>query len=415
MRKPAPAIQLRPRETTSLLGSPAQSPREGAFWSQRTRVSTRLADALGLKDAQEARLVSRLILMGALANIAFVFGRNAGPALYVNHLGSRRLARAMFLSALSVFAVTPRFSTYARPRRAVRVYACVQLSGAVLLACLWVMLSYLERRTAAAVDLTTQVLYTLFFVCEDLTTLLVMMQNAAVAQELFTATAARRVVGLVQLGSSVGAVLAGLTCGGLSRYAGANSLVLAQVVALLLGLPPTRFVAHVSRGSTEKTTTREDRSSQKWWTDDLVLGLGLYTILVIAVKTTLEYCYTCVVAADTRSPEAMVTVTGYLYAAAGVAASVLNAGGTRRLLRRFGLAVSAGYPLGVALLLGIICFKRASVETLAAARAFDLAARWSVSNTFKSVVWIAVDVPVARAASPYLCGNQPVCRAHSRR
>ena len=90
----------------------------------------------------------------------------------------------------------------------------------------------------------------------------------------------------VQLGSSVGAVLAGLTCGGLSRYAGANSLVLAQVVALLLGLPPTRFVAHVSRGSTEKTTTREDRSSQTWWTDDLVLGLGLYTILVIAVKTT---------------------------------------------------------------------------------------------------------------------------------
>ena len=200
MRKPAPAIQLRPRETTSLLGSPAQSPREGALWSQRTRVSTRLADALGLKDAQEARLVTRLILMGALANIAFVFGRNAGPALYVNHLGSRRLARAMFLSALSVFAVTPRFSTYARPRSAVRVYACVQLSGAVLLACLWVMLSYLERRTAAAVDLTTQVLYTLFFVCEDLTTLLVMMQNAAVAQELFTATAARRVVGLVQLG-----------------------------------------------------------------------------------------------------------------------------------------------------------------------------------------------------------------------
>ena len=197
MRKPA-AIQLRPRETTSLLGSP-QSPREGAFWSQRNRVSTRLADALGLKDAQEARLVSRLILMGALANIAFVFGRNAGPALYVNHLGSRRLARAMFLSALSVFAVTPRFSTYARPRRAVRVYARVQLSGAVLLACLWVMLSYLERRTAAAVDLTTQVLYTLFFVCEDLTTLLVMMQNAAVAQELFTATAARRVVGLVPL------------------------------------------------------------------------------------------------------------------------------------------------------------------------------------------------------------------------
>ena len=80
----------------------------------------------------------------------------------------------------------------------------------------------------------------------------------------------------VQLGSSVGAVLAGLTCGGLSRYAGANSLVLAQVVVLLLGLPSTQYVAHVSRS--ERKAVVEDRSSQKWWTDDLVLGLGLSLI-----------------------------------------------------------------------------------------------------------------------------------------
>lgn len=400
-RNAPPAAQFRPRETTSLLASPAQSPREGgAIWSERakSRWPARLADALGLKDAAEARIVSRLILMGALANIAFVYGRNAGPALYVHVLGSRRLARAMFLSALTICAVTPRFSTYARPRRAVRIYASVQLAGAALLLSLWVMLLNLHQHPGPP-SLATQGLYTLFFVCEDLTTLLVMMQNGAVVQELFTATAARRVVGLVQLGSSLGAVFAGLTCGGLSSYLGANSLVLAQVVALLLGLPATGYVANVH---VEKSTLRPGPSTTKWWTDDLVLGLGVYTVLVIAVKTTLEYCYTCVIAKDTRSPEAMVTVTGYLYAAAGVAASVLNAGGTRRLLRRFGLAVSAAYPLGVALLLGVICIQGASVESLAAARAFDLAARWSVSNTFKSVLWIAVDLPVARAARPYV-------------
>ena len=50
----------------------------------------------------------------------------------------------------------------------------------------------------------------------------------------------------------------------------------------------------------------------------------------------------------------MVTVTGYLYAAAGVAASVFGLR-DKAVIRRFGLAVSAGYPLGVALLLGIIC------------------------------------------------------------
>ena len=399
-RNAPPAVQFRPRETTSLLASPAQSPREGAFWSERAknRWPARLADALGLKDAAEARIVARLILMGALANIAFVYGRNAGPALYVHVLGSKRLARAMFLSAVTICAVTPRFSTYARPRRAVKIYASVQLLGAVVLLSLWVMLLNLHQQTTPP-SITTQGLYTLFFVCEDLTTLLVMMQNGAVVQELFTATAARRVVGLVQLGSSLGAVFAGLTCGGLSTYLGANSLVLAQVFALVLGLPSTAYVANIH---VEKSTIRTESRTTKWWTDDLVLGLGVYTILVIAVKTTLEYCYTCVIAKDTRSPEAMVTVTGYLYAAAGVAASVLNAGGTRRLLRRFGLAVSAGYPLGVALLLGVICVQGASVESLAVARAFDLAARWSVSNTFKSVLWIAVDLPVARAARPYV-------------
>ena len=82
------------------------------------------------------------------------------------------------------------------------------------------------------------------------------------------------------------------------------------------------------------------------------------------------------------------TVTGYLYA--GVGAKVLNAGGTRRLLRRFGLAVSAVPPrrrfiVGNHLL-------QAGVGGRWRPPSFDLGARWSVSNTFKSVVWIAVDV-----------------------
>ena len=195
MRKPAPAIQLRPLRDDLAPREPAQSPREGALWSQRTSL-----------DAPRRRPRFERCSGGATGEPIDIDGRvreharvwqECGPALYVNHLGSRRLARAMFLSALSVFAVTPRFSTYAWPRRAVRVYACVQLSGAVLLACLWVMLSYLERRTRRGRGPHDPgPLHVVLR--EDLTTLLVMMQNAAVAQELFTATAARRVVGLAE-------------------------------------------------------------------------------------------------------------------------------------------------------------------------------------------------------------------------
>ena len=82
-------------------------------------------------------------------------------------------------------------------------------------------------------------------------------------------------------------------------------------------------------------------------------------------------------------------VTGYLYAVAGATATLFNAGGTRMALRRFGLgAAYSGYPLGIALCSVYILAHKAGLMSIAAARAFDLAARWSFCNTFKSVIWI---------------------------
>ena len=79
------------------IGSPC-SPLPGVYVAKPARRYARVIRWLGLKDETEARLVLRLVFMGALANIAFVFGRNAAPALYIARLGSRRLARGMFLS-----------------------------------------------------------------------------------------------------------------------------------------------------------------------------------------------------------------------------------------------------------------------------------------------------------------------------
>ena len=44
----------------------------------------------------------------------------------------------------------------------------------------------------------------------------------------------------------------------------------------------------------------------------------------------------------------------------------------------------------------------ASLRAALAARCLDLTARWSFNNTFKSVMWIAVSLPKARAARPYV-------------
>ena len=84
-----------------------------------------------------------------------------------------------------------------------------------------------------------------------------------------------------------------------------------------------------------------------WWKDALVLMLGAYTFLIIMVKTTLEYEYNVIVS-ETSTTEEMVALTGYLYAAAGTAASLMNLGGTRACLKQFGLSfASASYPLGL--------------------------------------------------------------------
>ena len=130
--------------------------------------------------------------------------------------------------------------------------------------------------------------------------------------------------------------------------------------------------------------------------------LGAYTFLIIMVKTTLEYEYNVIVS-ETSTTEEMVALTGYLYAAAGTAASLMNLGGTRACLKQFGLSfASASYPLGLIVCSLAIIGDGASLRAALAARCLDLTARWSFNNTFKSVMWIAVSLPKARAARPYV-------------
>ncbi|KAH8075925.1 hypothetical protein JL720_10382 [Aureococcus anophagefferens] len=300
----------------------AAGAREAATWKARAAARCRAFEAKpydeldagdaasalelhGFKDDIEARIVLNLVVCGNLANVAFVFGRNAAPAIYISRLGAERLARAMFLSGVTIIAFTPRFSAFAKRRRA------------------------------------------------------------------------------TQLG-------------------GAAALILAQVTALLVSLWPNAATARLARirasGHDKAAGAAVEADDDPWWKDALVLMLGAYTFLIIMVKTTLEYEYNVIVS-ETSTTEEMVALTGYLYAAAGTAASLMNLGGTRACLKQFGLSfASASYPLGLIAIIG----DGASLRAALAARCLDLTARWSFNNTFKSVMWIAVSLPKARAARPYV-------------
>ena len=359
------------------------------------------------KNETEAKIVLNLVFCGSLANVAFVFGRNAAPAMLISRLGAERLARAMFLSGVSIIAFTPLFSGFAKKRRATAVNACVLRSAAVTLASLYALLAWCGAGRGALID---NVVYSVFYVVEDLATLVVMMQNGAVTQELFSATDARRIVGLVQLGSSLGAVFAGLLAGSVAEVGGVTALILAQILALLGGLTSNGAAARLARqrgghhgvGGGPAVDRDAVDVDDPWWRDALVVTLGAYTFLIIMVKTTLEYEYNVIVSEQSTAEE-MVAMTGYLYAAAGTCASLLNLGGTRFCLKHFGLGfASSSYPLGLVACSLAIILDGASLRAALAARCLDLTARWSINNTFKSVMWIAVSVPKARAARPYV-------------
>ena len=136
----------RRKESTPLLPVAHQrSPKPDAARGPGAFLRRHALSYFSFKDDIEARIVLNLVVCGNLANVAFVFGRNAAPAIYIARLGAERLARAMFLSGVTIIAFTPRFSAFAKRRRATQVNGCVLRSGAAILGALYGLLAWCGR------------------------------------------------------------------------------------------------------------------------------------------------------------------------------------------------------------------------------------------------------------------------------
>ena len=133
--------------------------------------------------------------------------------------------------------------------------------------------------------------------------------------------------------------------------------------------------------------------------------MAFWTFSTIFAKTIVEYQYNVLVSAR-FSAERMVSLTGCLYAAAGVVSSLVNVVGTPLLLQRAGmlpaiLATPACMLGGAALVLARPGAWRATFV----GRVLDLSLRWSLNNTVRSVLWIAVPQRQAAASKPWVEGT----------
>ena len=171
----------------------------------------------------------------------------------------------------------------------------------------------------------------------------------------------------MQLGSSVGAIAVGLAVGPLGARRRRVPLLGVQVGFVLLcvacnaklardfpELPPgagARGAADAAAARRARarrapprppsprrarTAARADGDGDEWWRSHLILSMGLWTFGIIFCKTIVEYQYNVLVSAR-FSAERMVSLTGCLYAAAGVVSSLVNVVGTPLLLQRAGM------------------------------------------------------------------------------
>jgi hypothetical protein len=218
-----------------LLGRQPSLAGDGAGWGCCAFMAGPLG-SVGLKTSAEARHVTWLALQSFLANGVFVFGRNIGPALFMREVSADGLTSVMFVSGLLVLLCTPAYARYSVGKEAARVNRSLCLFVLALLAVL-VMPMVFEKQCRGVPLLLPAAAY-LLFLAEDLLTMLLMMQSASLAQATLTAYDGKRLLGLIQLGSSTGAMVSGLSAGPVASALGPERLVFVQCALLLLSLLP---------------------------------------------------------------------------------------------------------------------------------------------------------------------------------
>ena len=168
-------------------------------------------------------------------------------------------------------------------------------------------------------------------------------------------------------------------------------------------LKPT--TAASGSGSTQPAEGKHDgRGHAPWYREPLILSMAFWTFAIIFCKTTFEYQYNVLVATSVSLNE-MVNLTGQLYAAAGLLSSLINLFGTNSLQRHLGMM-----PLLLSSPVFLFCSALFSLVSPSIAAAFvgrmlDLTLRWSLNNTSKSMLWIAMPLRTQQRAKPWVEGT----------
>eukprot|EP00929_Paragymnodinium_shiwhaense_P075196 TRINITY_DN38437_c0_g5_i2.p1 TRINITY_DN38437_c0_g5~~TRINITY_DN38437_c0_g5_i2.p1 ORF type:complete len:1973 (-),score=521.92 TRINITY_DN38437_c0_g5_i2:49-5967(-) len=393
--------------------------RAGRLRGRWQRCRRRLLELLNIRSSAECAKVALFVFQAFLANAFFVIGRNVGTVLFLHRgFGANQLPTAMFASGVVTVLAGQWLSSISSAHSCTVMYKWMLVLGALSLGSLYSSVVAIKGFPPVAPEdgedeaLIVKWIFTAIYIVEDMLCMFTAMQCATVAQASFTVTDAKRLFGLVQLGNSIAAVSVGTFIGWLAEKFGSEQLIVVQVGLLVLGLLPNATTARLyvdPMGAGKKKNRKavgdsNEHEAGPWWTNFLVLAMGFWSFSVMFAKTMYEYEYNILVA-QSYSIGGMVRLTGYLYAGAGVASSFVNVVGTSICLDAVGVKGGILVTPGCLLAASVAILAQPTVGSTFVGRLVDLSLRWSINNTVKSVLWIAVPMNQAVQAKPWVEGT----------
>jgi len=409
-----PALQMSPGTANLMTRNMSMI---GGLEEQQTPVARGLglSARFGVRSADESRKVGLFMLAAFLGNAFFVITRNVGTVLFLARIGPEYLTTAIFISGVSSVLVGQMFSSLSMGRSPALVNSWLLLISASLLfmfyCATFVTPAGLPDHLVGRVTVVTT--FVGIYMVEDILAMFVAMQCASVAQAAFSVADAKRLFGLVQLGNSFAAMTVGIFIGSIAAAVGTEPLLAAQTGLLVLSLMLNvhigrRYIDPSTSGCKKKKKTlaaqRGQGANEPWWKNYLILAMGLWSFTVIFTKTMYEYEYNVLIA-GTMSADEMVALTGYLYACAGVVSTLINLVGTQLCLEKLGMRGAILATPATLLSVSIAILVNPSVTTTFLGRVADLSLRWSLNNTVRTVLWIAVPPQQAAAAKPWVEGT----------
>jgi CRP-like cAMP-binding protein/ATP/ADP translocase/HEAT repeat protein len=290
------------------------------------------ASALSIRPG-EGRRSALLFAHLFLASSVFILGRTVRDTLFLSRYSLAALPWMFVLYGVASSITAVFYSRYADKLPRHRAIALVVGAGVVTYIGVW-----------ALVRAQMSWVYPAFYVWSEVVANLLIVQFWTLANDLHDARSAKRLFPVVGAARVLGVVVIGTTTGAIVSLIGTTQLLFV-LVAMMLGIAAIAAALSKERRVDTGTTTRRG-APPKIMADPYVRSLAVLILLTFAALTVGDYQFKAIAKA-TYKEDALARFFSLFYAGTGIVSFLFQVFLTPRILGRFGVGVGMSVMPGV--------------------------------------------------------------------